>query len=435
MMQVRKPFFGIQVVDGATGRGVPLVTLKTTSETVFVTDSAGWVAFYEPDLMGRELWLSIFSHGYTQTTDGFGFRGVRVTPKSGQSVRLSLKRTQLAERVVRLTGEGIWRDSDLLGLRRPGPRLPGGVMGQDSALAVPYRGRLYWFWGDTNRAGYPLGNFHTSGATAVAGADPEKGIAYTYFTDPKSGFCKPLLPISRPGPVWVTGVAVIEDGTKLVAFFQRVNEKMEALEQGLALWDDANEGFTPVSSFPMGEPLPLSGHPFHHDGWLYGTREGSAPLPCVRVRPRLAALKDPAAYQRLSLPVLALRDGQTGRIVQAHGGSVRYSAYRKCWVMIVLEKFGKASNIGEVWYGEAPTPTGPWEKVVQIATHEKMDFYNPVHHAFFDRGRYLYFEGTYVNTFSGNPLTVPRYNYNQLLYRLDLDAVNRAFVKNSADSL
>ena len=48
---------------------------------------------------------------------------------------------------------------------------------------------------------------------------------------------------------------------------------------------------------------------------------------------------------------------------------------------------------------------------------------NPVcHHAFLDRdgGRVIHFEGTYTNDFKGNPWKTPRYNYNQVLYRLDL---------------
>jgi hypothetical protein len=50
------------------------------------------------------------------------------------------------------------------------------------------------------------------------------------------------------------------------------------------------------------------------------------------------------------------------------------------------------------------------------------DFYNPVHHDFFDRagGRVIYFEGTFTNTFSRDPVVIPRYEYNQLMYRLDL---------------
>ncbi len=35
-------------------------------------------------------------------------------------------------------------------------------------------------------------------------------------------------------------------------------------------------------------------------------------------------------------------------------------------------------------------------------------------------GRLIYFEGTYTQTFSGNPVATPRYDYNQIMYRLDL---------------
>jgi hypothetical protein len=35
-------------------------------------------------------------------------------------------------------------------------------------------------------------------------------------------------------------------------------------------------------------------------------------------------------------------------------------------------------------------------------------------------GRVIYFEGTYSLEFSGNPLAPARYDYNQIMYRLDL---------------
>jgi hypothetical protein len=55
-------------------------------------------------------------------------------------------------------------------------------------------------------------------------------------------------------------------------------------------------------------------------------------------------------------------------------------------------------------------------------THDKYSFYNPTQHAFFDEagGRVIYFEGTYTHTFSGHPVPTPRYDYNQIMYRLDL---------------
>lgn len=431
MQTVSKPYFGIRFVDEATGRGIPLVELKTTDEALYVTDSAGWAAFHEPELMGREVWLSVFSHGYSLKPDGFDYRGVKVVPRSGESVTVKIARTNVAERLQRLTGAGIYRDSELLGLRRTRKGgLSGRVMGQDSVLAVPYRGKLYWFWGDTSRPEYPLGQFRTAGATSPLNADPERGIEFTYFTD-SAGFSRGMVPNPRPGPVWVSGVAAIENGTKLVCFFTRVDQKMVAQERGLAVFNDGKNVFVPVASFDPKLPMPLSGHPFLHDGYLYGSREGtSEPVPCVRVKPTLDALKNPDAYEiftgrdweRNGTPAkLNLTERGTGKPVQNHGGSVFYNAYLKKWVMLVLEKFGKSSNVGELWFSTSDSLTGPWNPAVKIVSHEKMDFYNPTQHPYFDRGKFIYFEGTYVNTFSGNPTPTPRYNYNQILYRLDLD--------------
>ena len=46
------------------------------------------------------------------------------------------------------------------------PLLDGGVVGQDSVQAAVYRGKIHWFWGDTSRQDYPLGQFWTSGAVS-----------------------------------------------------------------------------------------------------------------------------------------------------------------------------------------------------------------------------------------------------------------------------
>jgi hypothetical protein len=127
---------------------------------------------------------------------------------------------------------------------------------------------------------------------------------------------------------------------------------------------------------------------------------------------RLAA--DEALFQ--------LRDHETGKPVQLNSGSVNWNAYRKKWVMIACETGGNSSLLGETWFAEADTPTGPWKEAVKIVTHDRMDFYNPKHHPMFDKdgGRVIYFEGTYTKMFSGNPEATPRYEYNQIMYRLDL---------------
>jgi len=91
-----------------------------------------------------------------------------------------------------------------------------------------------------------------------------------------------------------------------------------------------------------------------------------------------------------------------------------------------IEHLG-ATALGEVWYSEADRPEGPWVHARKIISHANQpgdahDFYNPTQHPFLDRegGRVIYLEGSYVNTFSGNPHPTPCYEYNQIMYRLDL---------------
>jgi hypothetical protein len=138
-------YFAIQVVDEQTGRGVPMVELQTTSSVRFYTDSAGLVAFDEPGLMNQKVFFGVAAHGYEFPPDGFGIRGVVLETKPGNAAQLKIKRINIAERIYRITGQGIYRDSVLLGRRPPvaQPLLNAGVTGQDGTLNAIYRGKLY----------------------------------------------------------------------------------------------------------------------------------------------------------------------------------------------------------------------------------------------------------------------------------------------------
>jgi len=473
--------FEIQVVDEATGRGVPLVELETVNHVRFVTDSAGRIAFREPGLMGRDTFLRMRAHGYVVPKDGLGFAGIRLIPKAGERAIVRLKRINLAERMYRITGEGIYRDSVLLGYQPPvrEPLLNAGVMGQDSAQAAVYRGRIYWFWGDTLFTRHPLGNYRTSGAVselpAAGGLDPAVGINLRYFTD-QAGFSRAMCPLDKgPGVVWIDGVIVVPDAKgrdRMVAHYARMKSLEKMLEHGIAVWADEKEIFERVKPLPLTERWRFPhGHPFH---LRQGDREYvycGNPFALVRVPARYEALLDPEAYEawtcarpqedekdapplrhaagalrhdwqrRLPPQSAAMEDRwlkqgaikgeecfllpidvDSGKRIRLHGGSVRWNAYRKKWVLIAVEQ-GGTSFLGEVWYAEAEVPIGPWQRAKKIVTHDKYSFYNPVHHPFFDQagGRLIYFEGTYTRTFSGNADATPRYDYNQVMYRLNLD--------------
>jgi len=120
-----------------------------------------------------------------------------------------------------------------------------------------------------------------------------------------------------------------------------------------------------------------------------------------------------------------LRDPGGGETIEAHGASSRtWNAYRQRFSEIVQQIGGASSFLGDVWYAEGDTPMGPWVYARKVVTHDDYTFYNPRQHPFFDQqdGRRIYFEGTYVTTFaSQNAVPTPRYEYNQVMYRLDPD--------------
>jgi hypothetical protein len=140
-------YFVVRVTDDATGRGVPLVALKLANEVVYYTDSAGVAALHEPGLEGRQTFVAVSSHGYELPRQTILGRGVNMTIAAGRGADIRVRRKMIAERLYRLTGEGIYRDSVLAGLPAPirEPLLGNGqVLGQDTADAIPYAGKLFW---------------------------------------------------------------------------------------------------------------------------------------------------------------------------------------------------------------------------------------------------------------------------------------------------
>src|SRR5436305_4875852 len=91
--------FAIHVIDEATGRGVPLVELTTTGGVLFVTDSAGFVAFNEPGLINSRVFFHVKSHGYEFAKDGFGIRGAAPDVSPGGSATINITRLNTAERL------------------------------------------------------------------------------------------------------------------------------------------------------------------------------------------------------------------------------------------------------------------------------------------------------------------------------------------------
>jgi hypothetical protein len=474
-------YFRINVIDEQTNRGVPLVELRTVNGIAHTTDSNGIVAFHEPGLMDKDVFFHVSSHGYEFAKDGFGYRGKALQVKAGGEATLKIRRVNIAERLYRVTGGGIYRDSVLIGVKPPirEPLLNGLVFGSDSVVNAVYNGKIHWFWGDTNKPSYPLGNFQVPGATSLlpsppgggaggeGGLDPDKGVDFTYYVDGK-GFAKETMRMPGTGPTWMTTLVTLPDENgkeKLYASYVKIKPPLTTYARGFAVFHDDEQQFKQLVDVDMKAPIFANGHAFKHEGHVYFAH----PFPVTRVRASAKAFLNPEEYEsytclkdgtrledaqfdrdeqgrlryawRKKTPAVGVKEESqwlksgkikaadvrwqlqergTGKAVMPHAGSVYWNEYRKRWIMIVAE-IGGTSLLGETWYAEADAPIGPWKQAVKIVTHERYSFYNPKQHPMFDKGRYIYFEGTYTHTFSGNKEMTPRYDYNQIMYKLDLD--------------
>jgi hypothetical protein len=442
--------------------------------------------------MNQDVPFAFQSYGYSNL-------GETLHPTNGGSVQVSINRNNLAERLYRVTGAGIYQDSVAVGASVPisQPLLNANVAGQDSVQTAIYNGQIYWFWGDTLYQSGGLGDFRTAGARSQlpgqGGLDPTQGVNLNYFVNPANGSAKEMMPVSETGAMWIDGVFTVKDPDgqeRLLARNARYTDLSTNVEQGLALFNDSTETFQRFQSYSLTAPITPQGHAFNYtvngqdyiyfdltypnvrvkDDWNDVTHianwEAYSPL---KANTRYSSTNppldrdaqgnlifgwkkntDPLSYEMLAdlvqhgyvsrnqLP-FRLQDASTGAPVQLHRSSVYWNDYRQAWVMIGVQSGGD-SFLGEVWFSEAPTPEGPWVNAVKVATHNNgstgdYSFYNPTSHPFFDQqnGRFIYFEGTYADTFSANSNPTPLYDYNQLMYRLDLSEIPDLFARLPGD--
>jgi hypothetical protein len=238
------------------------------------------------------------------------------------------------------------------------------------------------------------------------------------------------------GPTWISGCVSLPDESgrsRLVASYMKIRPPMEAYEWGLCAWNDDLRKFESLKRLwvkrdTAREPPPRpEGHAvFWTDpagkAWvIFGN-----PLPVLRCPASFEAWQDPATWEVLK-PQAAFEAAGTGELIKphvgAHSGAIGFHPWRSRWVAVFMQALGKPSAFGELWYAEATSPTGPWGPAVKVLSHDSYTFYNPCLHVEMTPADspILLFEGTYTMQFAGQAAPTPRYDYNQILYRLDLD--------------
>jgi hypothetical protein len=443
--------FAVQVIDESSHRGVPMVTLSTDNHIQLTTDSAGWVLMDEPGLMARAVHFIVSSPGYALPKDADGREGITLTLTPGQSTEIKLVRTAIAERMYRITGQGIYRESSLLGKEAPlpFPNINGDVLSLGRAQVASYQGRLVWAWPDTRLLAARNGPVVSGAAVDLPGAgglDPTQGVHLRYFTNEQEETL-PLLAVPKGQHAAIDGLMSVKDAIgaeHLLVHYAFLTADGTCAEHGIAEFNDRHAfdrkvvlGDEYTWQHPKGHAVEAS----DGDGTCIYFSE-----PCchVRVAARYEAALSPTSYEALAWsedarkmvwqqergPVTQreetklldrkemkgkdarchLTQAGSGELVELTEGSVQHNALRNNWIMIG----SSTASPGEVWYSEAETITGPWTKAVPL-TGLGLGGIAQLPALEQDNGRYIYFEGTLEG--SG---TVPRYQDNQLMYRLDL---------------
>lgn len=425
--------YKIRLIDGENGWPVPMVALRTHHQTMHVTDNNGVVAIDAPELLGRPVWFDVEGSGYEVPKDTLGVRGVTLTPVRGGSAVVELKRRFPAKRLGRVTGAGLFAESQRLGMEK-GWR-ESGVLGCDSVQLARHGSGLYWAWGDTHTFANPIGIFHATGAVTTEKGSlflkPPVRPAFAYFRDGQ-GEVKELARMPGEGPTWLGGMTSLphRDGKhRLVSATMKARGELEIHETGLVVWNEKKNAFdllkTLWRSSRKGEKPPPypDGHPARWtapDGserLLFGD-----PFPRLEMPATYEAWSDPSQWKRIQPQesVLSL-DGK--EMVVPHRGSIAWSKHLQKWVAVFTQYAGKPSHLGEIWFATSKQPTGPWRDAVKVASHDGRTLYNPRIHAEVPGlpPNILLFEGTMSTFFANNTKPLPRHDYNQILYRLDLD--------------
>ena len=409
------PYFRITVVDEETSRGIPAVRITTTNFAQYWTDSAGMVAFYEPDLMNQEVYFTFDSHGYSHAKDAwFAMTGQILMTKEGGSERIVMRRDNIAQRLYRMTGAGIYRDSILLGDKVPpveeAGRIP--IMGQDGADAILFKDQLYWFWGDTITPRFPIGIFRGTGAVSQlpgrGGLDPAVGVAFKYFRNPDGTF-RQMIDLPQGGVYWYTALRTVRDKAgreSLVSDYSKIEKPMNVVERGMLEFSEQKGVLELVTKYSTDTTVPFDryeGPPFRH---TVAGREYfyyPSPYPGVRcptdresqtdfaAREAFTCLREGSRFdgsagqldrdtsgilhwgwKRNTSPIAetemeklvkanamrpdeqwyVVRDFDTGKVVASHSGSVYWNEFRKRWVCVRAQKWG------DTMIGEGVVPRG-----------------------------------------------------------------------------
>ena len=263
-----------------------------------------------------------------------------------------------AKRLGRLTGAGLFAESQKLGLEQCWKE--SGILGCDSVQLAEHGGKLFWAWGDTNLPNYPLGIFHTSSATTTISPlklfQPPVRLTFNYFRDDKEN-PRGVAKMPGDGPTWLIGYVSLPDEEgqqRLCAHYTKIRGFLTAYETGLCVWDETTDSFKQHKVLWAKESgggarppkLEPTGHPvFWEDSdgerWvLFGD-----PFPHIKCKATVESWSDPNSWIKLDAQP-SVRAAGSGEEIRPHRGSVVWSGFLKKWVCVFVAEGWKALCAG-----------------------------------------------------------------------------------------
>ncbi len=427
-----------------------MAVVRLSNGVEHITDSAGWIRIEEPGLMHSRILVDVSSPGYRMPPGDKSAAGLEIALSPASEITVPLVRVDIAQRIYRVTGTGIYRDSELLKREVPLP-LGNHAAGLVSAWGVQRAAlgtKVLWCWRQALLSNERNPSLNVVGAWSDhpehGGLDPTQGIHYSYHTS-GSDQAHSLLTADEPGGIWMEGLTSVPDESgklQLVAHYTREGTKGERAEHGIAIWTEQKRferivilGDEYEWQFPAGQCVTRRGEDAE---WCYF----AAPFCRVRCPARLDAVRNPGSYQALAWdrnqqkhtwqqerppltqreesvgvadgsitqPLTQVENATTRRPVSIQESSIEWNPHHRCYVMIA------SSADGDLWFSESPHIQGPWKNAIRILSADPGKCAAPVQHPFMNQegGRIIWFETAYLES------SLPRYDGTELMYRLDL---------------
>ncbi len=257
----------VKVLDDVSGVPLPgAVLTRLDKRSVYVSDNKGMVALHEQDRQNLVTQFKVEAPGYQSIAS----QGINLTPgASEQAIELVPQAEQVAQRLYRMTGVGLERETHLLGTAAPSPTdtklINADVLGQDGPMATLYTKagsteKVFWTFGDTRHPNHDNDNLAGSGATSdKIPTDLNTSLPLTYYkTDTVPGFARERSVVAKAdfSPTinaarWPFGLSTIDN--RLYTWVTIVNTSgtpWTFYPIAVGVFDDATNRFTKLGEIP-----------------------------------------------------------------------------------------------------------------------------------------------------------------------------------------